>query len=219
MLNLQSNQSNRKDGGNRSSQNPKILEVDLIRGEMPASFDLKRHAGTLFISLIITALFVVEIYLGLNWWSDYESSRLEKSQQRFTAISEEIKKMNASSEQINSFKDRVALADSILTNHIYWTNFFNWLEANTLSSVTYEGFSGTNDGEYELEGTTKAYRDISWQARVFLADPHTISASIDEGSSATNPGQPEEAEAVTDISFSLNLKVDPKIFKINSLDK
>lgn len=218
MLNFKTKKNNRKDTLGSAPQNPKILEVDLIRDEMPASFDLKKHAGTLFFALIITALFVAEIYLGLNWWSDYENDRLEKSQKRFNAISEEIRQMNTASEQINYFKERVGLADSLLSNHIYWTNFFTWLESNTLSSVSYGGFSGTNDGEYELTATTKAYRDISWQTRLFLADPYVVSVSIDSGSDAKDPLAAGDTQELSNISFSLSLKVKPDIFKINSLD-
>lgn len=219
MLNLKSKKFNKKNNSNSGSQNPKILEVDLIRGEMPATFDLKKHAATLFFALIISALFVAEIYLGLNWWSDYENDRLEESQKRFNTISEEIRQMKATSDEINSFKERVGLADSLLSNHIYWTNFFTWLESNTLSSVSYGGFSGTNDGEYELDASTKAFRDISWQTRLFLADPQTLSVSIDSGTDAKDPESLTEGDDAADISFSISLKVNPEIFKINSLDK
>lgn len=224
MFNLKLQKNKEKGKSAYNSQNPKILEVDLIRGEMPVSFDLKRHAGTLILAILIAAIFVAEIYYGLNWWSEYENKRLDKSQQRFMAISEEIKQMNDQSKQINDFKERVGLADSLLSNHIYWTNFFNWLESNTLSSVNYQGFSGSIDGEYELEAMTKAFRDISWQSRVFLADPQVIAVSID---SASDSGGPEEEaddgdnndQDLGDISFSVSLKVTPEIFEVDSLNK
>lgn len=219
MLNFKSQRNNKNDKLGSVSQNPKILDVDLIRGEMPARFDLKRHAGTLFFALIIAALFIAEVYLGLDWWSNYETNRLEQSKKRADVISEEIRQMQNASDQISSFKERVNLADTLLSSHIYWTNFFTWLESNTLSSVLYEGFSGKNDGEYELAATTKAFRDISWQTRLLLADPNVLSVSIDSGSDAKDPEKPDTGQEIGDISFSIKLKVDPKIFKINSLDE
>lgn len=200
------------------SQNPKILEVNLIRDEMPAVFELKKHAGSLFFAILVTVLFVAEIYLGLNWWSTYENSRLEKSQTRFNTVSEEIRQMKSASDQVNAFKQRVDLADSLLSRHVYWSNFFTWLESNTLSSVNYKSFDGTVDGEYELEATTNAFRDISWQSRLLLADPNVISAHVDSGSGERS----ENEEGVVEdgaISFSINLKVKPDLFKINALNK
>lgn len=85
MLNLKSQKNNQKNQAG-FSQNPKILEVNLIRDEMPVVFDFKKHISTLFFALLVAVLFVAEIYFGLNWWSAYENSRLEKSQNRFNTV-------------------------------------------------------------------------------------------------------------------------------------
>lgn len=217
MLNLKSQKNSKKNQAG-FSQNPKILEVNLIRDEMPVSFELKKHIGTLFFTLLVTVLFVAEVYIGLNWWSTYENARLEKSQNRFNTVSEEIRQMKSASDQVSSFKERVELADSLLNRHIYWSNFFTWLEGNTLSSVSYQGFDGTIDGEYELAAVTNAFRDLSWQSRVLLADPLVISARVDSGSGGISDKE-EEAKEVGEISFSLSLKVNPDIFTTQGLDK
>lgn len=217
MLNLKSQKNNQK-SQTGFSQNPKILEVNLIRDEMPVVFDFKKHISTLFFALLVAVLFVAEIYFGLNWWSVYENSRLEKSQNRFNTVSEEIRQMKSASDQVSSFKQRVELTDFLLKRHIYWSNFFTWLESNTLSSVSYNGFEGTIDGEYELEATTEAFRDISWQSRVLLADPLVISARINSGSSEVEDKDEAPKEA-GEISFSIGLKVKPDIFTAQGLDK
>lgn len=217
MLNLKSQKNSKKNQAG-FSQNPKILEVNLIRDEMPVSFELKKHIGTLFFTLLVTVLFIAEVYIGLNWWSSYENARLEKSQNRFNTVSEEIRQMKNASDQVSSFKERVELADSLLNRHIYWSNFFTWLEANTLSSVSYQGFNGTISGEYELAAVTDAFRDLSWQSRVLLADPLVISARVDSGSGEVSDKE-EESKEVGEISFSLSLKVNPDIFTVQGLDK
>ncbi len=217
MLNLKSQKNSKKNQAG-FSQNPKILEVNLIRDEMPVSFELKKHIGTLFFTLLVTVLFVAEVYIGLNWWSTYENARLEKSQNRFNTVSEEIRQMKSASDQVSSFKERVELADSLLNRHVYWSNFFTWLEGNTLSSVSYQGFDGTINGEYELAAVTNAFRDLSWQSRVLLADPLVMSARVDSGSGGISDEEAETKE-VGEISFSLSLKVNPDIFTAQGLDK
>jgi hypothetical protein len=197
---------------NLSPQNPKILEVNLIKDEMRESFNLAKHGKTLLFTLLVTALFVLEIYLGLNWWSTYEEKRLMETESLFNDISEKIRNMKKESDQVAAFRQRVELADALLNRHVYWSNFFVWLEQNTLSSVSYQDFSGTNNGEYNLSASTRAFRDVSWQARLFLADPSVISVSIDQGSGDRDFENIDNNHNGDNINFSIDLKIDPKIF-------
>ncbi len=198
-----------------SSQNPKVLEVNLIKNEMRVDFDVRKHLGTLLFSLAVTALFVAEIYFGLNWWSAYENERVLATEAKFNQVSKEIKDMKSESDQILAFKQRVDLADSLLANHIYWTNFFAWLEKNTLSTVNYNGFSGKIDGNYDLQASADTFRDISWQTRALLADPSVLSVKVDSGSSQL-AGDAAQDNPDGSISFSVNLKINPQLFKANN---
>lgn len=192
------------------SQNPKVLEVNLIKGEARTDFNWRKNLGSLLFALIIVALFVTEIYLGLNWWASYESQRLTQTENNFNQVSREINSMKAESDQVSAFKTRANLADSLVKDHIYWSKFFDWLEKNTLSSVHYLGFSGKTDGVYNLQAQASSFRDISWQVRALLEDPRVIKVYSDSGSSAR-----EDREAVnpaSSVSFDLYLQVDPSLF-------
>lgn len=211
MLNFKLKKNN-KQKSSGLAQNPKILEVNLIKDEMQVSFNLRKHFSTLLFALFVATLFIVEIYLGLNWWSTYEEERLAQAQTRFNTLSEELRKMKNTSDQISVFRQRVELADALLSRHVYWTNFFTWLEANTLSSVSYQNFSGKNDGEYNLEAMTDNFRDISWQTRLLLADPAVLSVRVDEGGGDRDLENPDATKATEKIKFNLQLKVDPSLF-------
>lgn len=217
MFNFKFKLNNRKTSRSASnlSQNPKVLEVNLIKNEIPVDFEFAKHISTLIFSLAVTGLFIAEIYFGMNWWSQYESERVLTAEAKFSQVSKEIKDMKSDSDQILAFKKRVDLADALLSNHIYWTNFFNWLEKNTLSSVNYLGFSGESDGIYELQATAKSFRDISWQTRALLEDPAVVSVYVDSGSAARSEDE-EQSGATEKVSFVLNLKIDPKIFKASA---
>lgn len=195
-----------------SSQNPKILEVNLIKNEMQISFDWSQHLSTLFFAVLVTILFVAEIYFGLNWWTDYEGKRVLDSETKFNQVSQDIRALKTESDQILAFKKRADVANSLLENHIYWTNFLDWLEKNTLSTVTYSGISGKSDGIYNLAATANAFREVSWQTRAFMADPSVISVRVDEAS--LEKSEKEDAGLST-VGFNLSLEVDPQIFKTN----
>lgn len=197
--------------GRDMSLNPKVLEVNLIKDERQVVFDWQHNFGTLLFALFIAALFLVEVYVGLNWWANYEEDRALAMETKFSLVSKEIKDMRTESDEILAFKQRSDIAYQLLENHIYWTNFFNWLEKNTLSSVNYLAFSGGTDGEYQLEAATKTYRDISWQTRVMLQNPSVLDVRVDSGTSEKQEGE-EKVEAET-VNFMLDLKVDPQLFK------
>jgi hypothetical protein len=197
-----------------SSQNPKILEVNLIKNEMQIAFDWNRHLGTLLFAVVVTMLFVAEIYIGLNWWTDYEGKRVLASEEKFNQVSQNIRDLKTESNEILAFKKRVDAADSLLENHIYWTNFLNWLEKNTLSTVTYSGISGGIDGVYDLAATANAFREVSWQTRAFMADSSVISVRVDQASLQKSDNVEGDTSSDT-VGFSLNLEVNPQIFKTN----
>lgn len=197
--------------GRDMSMNPKVLEVNLIKDERQVDFDWRHNFGTLLFSLFVAVLFLVEIYIGLNWWANYEEERALATEAKFTAVSKEIKDMRTESDEILAFKQRSDISSQLLGNHIYWTNFFNWLEKNTLSTVNFAGFSGGIDGSYQLQASTKTYRDISWQTRVLLQNPSVVSVRVDSGSSEKADGE-EKLDAET-VNFVLDLQVDPQLFK------
>lgn len=197
-----------------SSKNPKILEVNLIKDEIQIVFDWSQHLGTLFFALLVTVLFVVEIYFGLNWWNSYESERVLASEEKFSQVSQDIRALKTESDEMLAFKKRADIADSLLSNHIYWTNFLTWLEKNTLSTITYAGISGKSDGIYSLAATANAFREVSWQTRAFMADSSVISVKVNSASlQQSDDSEFDTGESA--VSFNLDLEVDPQVFKIN----
>lgn len=200
--------------GRDMSMNPKVLEVNLIKDEKQVDFDWQHNFSTLLFSLFVAALFLVEIYVGLNWWANYEEERALAAEAKFNLVSKQIKEMRTESDEILAFKERADIAHQLLDNHVYWTNFFNWLEKNTLSSVNYHAFSGGTDGVYQLQASTKTYRDISWQTRAMLENPSILSARVDRGTTEREEGE-EKVESET-VNFTLDLKVDPQLFRAAS---
>lgn len=209
-----------------SFTNPSVLEVNLIKDEMEVDFELNKRLFSLFLALFVAALFVAEIYFGLDWWQTEEEKKAVALKNEYERVSLDVKNTRAQSDEMTTFKDKLTISQKIIDNHIYWTNFFSWIEKNTLNSVSYAGLSGDVTGKYSLGATTNNYRDISWQVRNFKNDKYVLSALVGSGASA---GAGKEVEAVTTdpitgktvankdfskpkVSFSLELEVKPEIF-------
>lgn len=214
--------------------NPKILEVNLIKEEERLEFDWKKGVKALLFALGVTAFIIIEIYLGLDWWQKDEEARLEQTKAETSKVSKEVAEFRKSAADALAYQDKTLEVDRLLGEHIYWTNFFKWLESNTLSTVSFGSFSGTNDGQYTLAGTAGSFAEVSWQIQRLANDPlvlHVESMTVSSGEERTRediaaqaaaakqatstPGSEEVAAPapVAGVAFNLALEIDPAIFK------
>ena len=188
-------------------QNPKILEVNLIKEEAVVSFDWNKHLLVLFFVLLLAGLLVGEVYFGLKWWEDQEAAQLQVLSDKVAKIDAEAGKLKKAASDALAYKEKSAVFTDLLNNHVYWSNFFSWLEKNTLSSVRYESFSGDTTGIYTLAATADTYADVSWQVKAFTNDPLVKEVKVTDAASSrskTSAGR---------VNFNIMLKVDPSIFK------
>ena len=197
-------------------QNPKILEVNLIKGEVRIAFDWRRNISILVLTLVIAGAFIAEIYFGLDLWAKQEEARAKVLADEITRLSDEVKDTRAKAESALEYKDKSIEVSRLIDNHVYWSSFFDWLEKNTLSTVKFSGFDGTTDGIYTLQATASSYQDASWQVKALLDDPLVKKASITDVSSGEEEGETPEGEVISGkktVSFVLELEVSPEIFK------
>jgi hypothetical protein len=190
--------------------NPKVLEVNLVKDEVGIEFNWSKHLLSLFITLFVAGLFVAEIYYGLDWWQKQEEDRTASINAEYQNVTSKIKNISNNSKDYSIFKDKVALTKQMTDNHIYWTNFFDWLEKNTLNSVTYSSFAGDISGDYTLSAKSKTFSDISWQVKALKDNDLVNSVNVDSGSSGR--GDAKNISASDEVSFALNFKVKPQVF-------
>lgn len=215
LFNLKNNKNKKIE--NSGFVNPEVLEVNLIKDEMEVDFEWNKRMLSLFLPLFVAALFVVEIYFGLDWWQKQEEQKAVNLRNDYEIVSQNVKNIKAQAEEVMIFKDKLVVSQKMIDNHIYWTNFFTWLEKNTLNSVSYGGsFSGDISGSYNLGATTKNYRDISWQVKQFRTDKYVSSVDVSAGASGGSDDKNQETikkvNDVPPVSFNLELKVKPEIF-------
>lgn len=214
-------------------RNPEILQLDLIKQEAEGRIDWRRYINLMIAALFMAALLVAQVYFIISWWEE-NTSTSENITKNIEKAQKEIKNLQKNSDEAMSFRQRAELVTPLLDRHISWTNFFRYLERNTLSNVTFDSFTGDTKGTYVLQGEAKHFSDINWQVKKFLADEYTISASVAKGTSedlnskfgemATSSGaivtdegdlteeQKLKAVGPKTVSFSITLKVKPEVF-------
>ncbi len=196
------------------SRNPEVLEVNLVKDEILIFFDWRKHILTAIFLLILAGLFIFEISLGLNSWETRENAKAAALQNETEILKKEVVDLNNKVSSALLFKDKSLAFGELLGNHIYWTNFFSWLEKNTLSTVKFKGFSGDLSGKYSLSATAPTYAEAAWQVKVLSENPMIQEVEI---SSIENiqqrSGEGEDAVISSIVSFVLEFTVKPEIFK------
>ncbi len=227
--NLEENKEKRKENVKKKKsfqksvdlRNPEVLDVNLVKDEIIIFFNWKKNLIIAFLLIILSSLLVYEISKGLDYWEETESLKAEKIEKQIEELKKEVVELNNKANNALLFKEKSLAFSKLLDNHIYWSNFFKWLENNTLNTVKYSGFAGDISGMYSLTATAPTYAEASWQAKVLKESPYIkdveISSVVLIEHSETSEGEDGEIieTSYENVSFTVNFQVEQAIFLIN----
>ncbi|MDD4901777.1 MAG: hypothetical protein PHE24_01445 [Patescibacteria group bacterium] len=202
------------DFGSRGDKNPsRILEVNLVKGEIVKFFDWQRGILVLLVAIFIAMAVLSGIYWGISWWGASNQNGVNSDYlEQYYKVSKQINELNPQVDQVLAFKAKLDQVNFLLERHIYWTNFFTFLEDNTLSNVYFSGFEGTVNGSYSLAAATDNLDAIDAQIKKLLVNPDIVKAQVDSGTVSGEKGKPA-------VFFSLSFVLDPKIFLYSEKNK
>jgi len=187
-------------------ENPKIIETNLLSDKLNL-YNYKGEIITALTFFILSGLLVASIYGLLFYWQKNKRDRALIEEQRLADINFKI----------NIAKERVAKADNfnskfkpvleILNSHIYWTNWFDFLEKNLIKDLKISNFTRDLSGKYRLNATVNNYSQIG--ETLFALRQNNLVKKAD-----TNAGQMDKSEKDQNsvVSFVLDLEVDQSIF-------
>lgn len=154
----------------------RLVQVNLIKEQKAMFFNWKSKFLSLTFNVILVLLITALAY-GYLLVYEREKNRGNELVYKGTLdlvakIEEKKAEMQATALPLN---DRLKFVAYMLDNHIYWTNFFKFLENETLISVYYpEGISAglggnsqLSDGTMELTAIAENFSAMSNQSRVF----------------------------------------------------
>lgn len=201
------------------------LKTNLIEGGGEISFDYKFVFKTFGISLGFALAVSASLYGGVFYWE----SKMDKKADNLDAEIERLEEIAENKEEkiskIGDLQKKVEIADILLKEHIYWTNFFDFIEKHTLPNVYYESsFSGDIEGSYSFSAVTDDYKSISEQAAVLQQHDKVVSAQVNSGNLSFDVKEQDEnsendsrsinstAQRGQTVSFGLQLQLDTDIF-------
>jgi len=193
---------------NHEFEKSNILEINLVKDEINVYFDWYKNIAFLIVFVFLSFVLVAEIYLALTWWEDKNNSVVSQEETRFIELSEETKKIRSEAEEALNFQTKLSRANFLLDNHLYWSNFFDYLEKNTLRNVQYSAFAGDIVGNFSLPAVSDNFPSLGQQVYQLQSDPNTLKVNISSGEKLES-----EEENIEKVEFEIDLKVSPELFK------
>ncbi len=191
----------------RSWQAYNGVKANLIKDQGVLFFNWQQKILTLALALVLSCLAIGLVYVGLLIWQKERLDNNQSTLANFEAINAEIAKNEREIQDIVTFNRKLDVVSFILTNHVYWTNFFSFLENNTLKSVYYEGLNVDITGKYTIPAVARDLDAISLQLEVMKAYNMTRTIQYSSGQSiAATETEPAR------VKFNLEMSLDPKLF-------
>jgi len=195
---------------NKDKSNLSLLETDLLRDEIEISFNYQKDLRMGLILLILAIIIIVESFIFLLLWEKkIKAKSLAYLESEITEIKNERRDLESQYLEAANFKKQLALVDNVFSRHVYWSQFFKFLEDNTLkTNLYYQSFSGDLSGQaFILPSRSNNVLALGYQSKHFSALPLLFSSVIENEKISSDEGQTTQI-----IDFDLKLKIDPQIF-------
>lgn len=176
------------------------LDVNLIPQETS-----RPSYGTLWplVAAVLGAgLVVAGTFVGLGLGVAARQRTLAEAQAATAATAERLLGQQQAVEEMSRAVQRVRSAAGLLDSHIYWNQYFTWLESVTLPDVYYTGFMGDVAGTFTFTASARDYVTLAQQLVVLRADPTVQRVSVAEASRDSQGW----------VNFSMSLTVSPEVF-------
>lgn len=161
--------------------------------------------GVIFFS---GALFIVTllIYFGMTLaYEPYLNGKISGVETQIDTLGQTISPQDQTN--LITFYSQISNLQSLLQNHVLFTQFLSWLEQNTEVNISYSSLSYVSNGQVTLAATAQSEADINQQIAIFQSSPQVESVVVTDINQNPQTGT---------YQFSAMLTMDPSIFVASS---
>ena len=185
----------------------RVLDTNLIRGELVTFFDWRAKIIA-FAAAILAPIFVAgAVYYGLVFYQKSSQAKNSAQAQKFAELEQDIIKEEFGLKEIFAFQASLKIVSQIFEQHVYWTNFFKFLEDNMIKDVYFTGFDGDTSGSYSMNAVAADYSNIAEQVKVFRNNNKVTAVLTGGGALAAGDNANKSL-----VKFILNFSVLKNIF-------
>jgi len=127
------------------------------------------HSRLLFLIvaiLTILILFFISRLYG-NWYFNKLEYQTEYLKREIVLLEAQTKPFLENRDNVSALTDKATEVKKILDNHIYWTNFFDFLEIYTIPNVYFGDFSAQSGERVQMIATSRDLMSLAQQIVAF----------------------------------------------------
>jgi type IV pilus assembly PilN-like protein len=150
-------------------------------------------------SILFIVLF---IYAGLRLgYEPYLNAQLSAAKSQAQKVGQSVSA--ADEANLITFYSQINNIQSLIKNHVFFSQFLTWLERTTEANVYYTSMFFTSGNQITLAGVAKTSADVAEQITAFEADPRVSSVAL--SNSALSPSG-------NNWIFNVVLTMQPSVF-------
>jgi len=120
---------------------------------------------------------IVVVYAGLQFgYQPYLNGQLSSLESQAQKVGQSVSPADQAS--LVTFYSQINNLQSLIKNHVFFSQFLTWLEQNTEANVYYTSMSFASNDQITLLGVAKTQADVSQQVAVFEAAPEISGISL-----------------------------------------
>lgn len=179
---------------------PSLVDLNLLPNAISQPLHRSGAIFRLFRVTTLTVMLFTVVYLALVCYQAFFVWRTHTALTELATLDATILSYRTLQNDINTSSDTLLAIQQLLDEHIYWTQWFSFLEQYTLPTVYYVSFSGSNTGAMSLDAVAPDYNTIAQQIAVLQGLPEVQSVTV---ATATR--------SVATVRFTISLQMDPNI--------
>jgi len=185
---------------------PDILKTNLVKDNVVTFINWKKNMTLLIAGVLISILIVVGVYQRVVIEKQQMQTAEEILLDKINKINRKIELAERNIREVTIFQSKLNLIEQLLDKHIYWTNFFKFLEDVTIEDIYYSNFSGDTNGIYTLSASAESFNMLAKQIEELRTNENINLATTNGGSVGGAEGGGSR------VSFVLQLEINPEIF-------
>lgn len=148
-------------------------------------------------------LFIVAlVYAGLRFgYEPYLNAQISSLESQVQKAGQSVSP--ADEANLIRFYSQISNLQSLLKNHVFFSQFLTWLEQHTEANASYVSMAFTSGSQVTLAGSAKTSADVSQQVAAFEAAPEVGAVSLSNVAFST---------AANEWLFNVVLTMKPSVF-------
>lgn len=155
----------------------------------------------LFFSISIFVIMLI-IYCGLAFgYEPYLQGEISKTQDQINQLGQSLS--SADEANLLTYYSEIANIQSLITGHVFFSQFLNWLGTHTEANVYYRSFAFNSGSQVTFVAFGKTQADITQQISIFETAPEVSTVSVSSVTFAPTSGNWE---------LNVTLTMNPSVF-------